>query len=74
MTTIDNVISFLKADLPLLYDQYHEWETNGTSDLDLNYLEGVIDRTQVLLVRCGVEYQEYDEYIEEVSKQVWVKE
>jgi hypothetical protein len=72
MTTIDNVISFLTADLPLLYDQYHEWESNGTSDLDLNYLEGVIDRTQVVLVKCGVEYQDYEQYLEQISKQKWI--
>lgn len=69
-TTLEQVTTFLLADLFSLYDSYKEEE--GGSDSYLNYLEGCIDRTQVVLAKCGVEYMEYDTYIETVGKLKWI--
>jgi len=67
--TLDQLAGYLLLDLYTLYDEYLEAE-NGRSS-DLNYIEGIVDRTQTILVKCGVEYLEYDDYHEKVRNAKW---
>jgi len=68
--TLDQLTGYLLIDLYTLYDEYREADDLNSSDL--NYFEGIIDRTQVVLAKCGVEYMEYDTYIETVGKLKWI--
>ena len=68
--TLEQLTGYLLIDLYSLYDDYRESE--GDSDSHSNYLEGVIDRTQVVLTKCGIEYMEYDTYIDTVGKLKWI--
>jgi len=68
--TLDQLTGYLLIDLYTLYDEYREADDLNSSDL--NYFEGIIDRTQVVLAKCGIEYMEYDTYIETVVKLKWI--
>lgn len=69
--TIEQLGSFLVTDLYSLYDDYREALTGSESFL--NYLEGCIDRTQIVLIKCGIDHLEYDDYQEKVENAKWVK-
>ncbi len=46
-----------------LYAWYDELDNNTDTD----YVQGAIDTTQHLLLKCGVEFMDYEEYLELVT-------
>jgi hypothetical protein len=49
-----------------LYALYDELDR----DTDTDYVEGAIDTTQHLLLKCGVEFMDYEDYLERIAV-VW---
>ena len=47
-----------------LYALYDELDNASGSEVD--YVQGAIDTTQHLLLKCGVEFMDYEEYLEKV--------
>jgi hypothetical protein len=50
-----------------LYGLYDELDNASGSEVD--YVQGSIDTTQHYLLKCGVEFMDYEEYLEKVALQ-----
>ena len=57
------LIRFMVLHLNELYDSYHEAEQEGDNSL-MDYVQGSIDSTHVYLSKSGMQYQEYEDYLE----------
>jgi hypothetical protein len=57
------LIRFMTIHLNELYDSYTEAEQEGDNSL-MDYVQGSIDSTHVYLSKSGMQYQEYEDYLE----------
>ena len=57
------LIRFMTIHLTELYDSYTEAEQEGDNSL-MDYVQGSIDSTHVYLSKSGMQYQEYEDYLE----------
>ena len=57
------LIRFMVLHLTELYDSYHEAEQERDNSL-MDYVQGSIDSTHVYLSKSGMQYQEYEDYLE----------
>tara|TARA_B110000259_G_scaffold66166_1_gene77953 strand:- start:1457 stop:1690 length:234 start_codon:yes stop_codon:yes gene_type:complete len=57
------LIRFMVLHLTELYDSYTEAEQEGDNSL-MDYVQGSIDSTHVYLTKSGMQYQEYEDYLE----------
>jgi hypothetical protein len=64
------LIRFMTIHLNELYDHYHDAEEDGDFSL-MDYVQGSIDSTHVYLSKSGMEYMEYDRYVELVKNADW---
>ena len=72
-TTIEQIGKYLLDKLYGYYDTQLEMEDVNDVSSDNDYLEGLIDATSMALIKCGVEYMEYNDYIEYVDGLKWTK-
>ena len=64
------LIRFMIVHLSELYDSYSEAEQDGDFSL-MDYVQGSIDSTHVYLSKSGMQYMEYEDYIEMVKNADW---
>jgi len=62
------LIRFMIIHLSELYDSYTEAEQEGDESL-MDYVQGSIDSTHVYLNKSGMQYMEYEEYLEVANKE-----
>jgi len=68
MTDMEQFAKFMVNHLYLLYD---EMENVVEFSEDWDYLQGIIETTQVYLHKIGMEYLDHTAYIEKVEGQKW---
>jgi|TARA_B110000459_G_C16497973_1_gene442019 hypothetical protein len=57
------LIRFMIIHLSDLYDSYTEAEQEDNGSI-MDYVQGSIDSTQVYLSKSGMQYMEYEDYLE----------
>lgn len=62
-TELEQLTDYAVLHLYALYDELDK-------DDDTDYVQGAIDTTQHLLVKCGVEFMDYEDYLERIAV-VW---
>jgi len=61
--TESELIRFMIIHLSDLYDNYTEAEQEDNGSI-MDYVQGSIDSTQVYLSKSGMQYMEYEDYLE----------
>lgn len=67
----NTLLDFMKLHLYELYDAYAEAEQEGDESL-MDYCQGSIDTTHVYLIKSGMDFKEYEDYLELVNLE-WKK-
>lgn len=65
-TKLEQLTDYAVLHLYALYDELDR-------HLDTDYVQGAIDTTQHLLLKCGVEFMDYEDYLERIAI-VWKPE
>ena len=73
-TTVEQVGQYLKQKLYGYYDTQLEMEEVNDVSSDMDYLEGLMDATSMALIKCGIEYMDFNKYIEYVDGLKWTKD
>lgn len=72
-TTLEQLLGFMVTKLYGYYDTQLELEDVHDVSSDNDYLEGLIDATQIFLIKSGVDFMDYNQYIEYTDSQKWTK-
>ena len=70
-TKVEEVKSYLLTKLYEYYDLQMEMEDVNDVSSDADYLEGLLEATQMMLIKIGAKYPTYEEYVDEVETAVW---
>lgn len=70
-TTIEQIGNYLRDKLYNYYDmQMERMDVNDVSGED-DYLEGLVDATSMTLIKCGIEYMDFETYVDKVETTKW---
>lgn len=72
-TTLEQLTSFMVTKLYGYYDTFMELEAENDTSSDNDYLEGLIDATEIFLIKSGIDFMDINRYIEYVDSQKWTK-
>lgn len=72
-TTVDQVKLYLLNKLYDYYDTQMEMEEVNDVSSDADYLEGLLEATQMMLIKIGCKYPTYEEYVDKVDAMKWEK-
>ena len=70
-TTVEQVGYYLTQKLYGYYDLQMERMDSDVISSDDDYLEGLIDATQMTLIKCGIDYLDFETYVDKVETAVW---
>jgi hypothetical protein len=70
-TTIEQIGNYLRGKLYEYYDMAMERLENEVVTSEDDYLEGLLDATQMALIKCGIEYLDFETYVDKVETAVW---
>jgi hypothetical protein len=70
-TKIEQIGSYLTQKLYGYYDMAMERLDNEVVSSEDDYLEGLIDATSMALIKCGIEYLDFETYVDKVETAVW---
>jgi hypothetical protein len=69
--TVEQVGYYLTQKLYGYYDIAMERLDNEVVTSEDDYLEGLIDATSMTLIKCGIEYLDFETYVDKVETAVW---
>ena len=70
-TKIDQLEKYLLGKLYEYYDWQMEMEDVNDVSSDADYLEGLREATEMMLIKIGCKYPTYEEYVDKVETAVW---
>lgn len=70
-TTIEQLGSYLTQKLYGYYDMAMERLDNDVISSEDDYLEGLQDATSMALIKCGIEFMDFETYVDKVETAVW---
>ena len=70
-TKIEQIGYYLTQKLYGYYDMAMERLDNDVISSEDDYLEGLIDATSMALIKCGIEYLDFETYVDKVETAVW---
>ena len=72
-TKVSQVESYLLTKMYEYYDMQMEMEDVNDVSSDADYLEGLLEATQMMLIKIGCKYLTYEEYVDRVDSMRWEK-
>ena len=72
-TKVDQIKSYLLTKLYEYYDLQMEMEEVNDVSSDADYLEGLREATEMMLIKIGCKYPTYEEYVDRVDAMKWEK-
>lgn len=70
-TKVDEIQSYLLTKTYEYYDMQMEMEEVNDVSSDADYLEGLLEATQMMLIKIGAKYPTYEEYVDRVETAEW---
>ena len=70
-TKVDEIKSYLLTKTYEYYDMQMEMEEVNDVSSDADYLEGLLEATQMMLIKIGAKYPTYEEYVDRVETAEW---
>ena len=70
-TTIEQIGNYLRGKLYEYYDMAMERLDNDVISSEDDYLEGLQDATSMALIKCGIEFMDFETYVDKVETAVW---
>ena len=71
--TIEQLGRYLVDKLYGYYDIAKERMDNDHISSEDDYLEGLQDATSMALIKCGIEYMDFETYVDKVDSMEWRK-
>lgn len=72
-TKVEEVKSYLLTKLYEYYDMQMEMEDVNDVSSDADYLEGLREATEMMLIKIGAKYPTYEQYVDKVDALQWEK-
>ena len=72
-TTIEQIGNYLRDKLYHYYDLSMERLDSEVITSEDDYLEGLMDATSRALIKCGIEYLDFETYVDNVETAQWRK-
>ena len=70
-TTVEQIGNYLRGKLYEYYDlQIERMDVNDVSGDD-DYVEGLVDATSMALIKCGIDYLDFETYVDKVDTAQW---
>ena len=70
-TTVEQIGNYLRDKLYHYYDLSMERLDSEVITSEDDYLEGLMDATSMALIKCGIEYMDFETYVDKVETAQW---
>ena len=70
-TTIEQIGNYLRDKLYHYYDLSMERLDSDVITSEDDYLEGLMDATTMALIKCGIDYLDFETYVDKVDTAKW---
>ena len=71
--TVEQIGNYLRGKLYEYYDLQIERMDSMEISGDDDYVEGLVDATSMALIKCGIEYMDFETYVDKADAAKWRK-